>query len=286
MSYISRNQPAFARVGEFLTDDQIRVAAPSAFANTAHELRSSVFTVIPTCEVLRELRSEGFEVVQAGQSSSRDASKRAHTKHLLRLRHRAQTITSTSRALGDVFPEVSLVNANDGSSSYVLSAGLFRLICLNGMTTSERAFAPVRVTHQGDVISKVIEGTYTVLNDSVKALEHAEHWQAVNLDPTEIVAFGEAARVLRFGDTEGRVTSPITAATLLTPRRVADSGRNLWNVFNRVQENMIAGGLRGTARSNDGRTRRVRTQRITGIDQDQRLNRALWTLAEALAERH
>ena len=56
---------------------------------------------------------------------ARDASRIEFTKHMIRLRHRDQK-TGAARRLGDVFPEVVLVNANDGSSSYVMSAGLFR----------------------------------------------------------------------------------------------------------------------------------------------------------------
>jgi len=48
---------------------------------------------------------------------------------------------------------------------------------------------------------------------------------------------------LRFADSEGKITTPITPAQLLAPRRYADEGKDLWHTFNRVQENVIAGGL-------------------------------------------
>jgi hypothetical protein len=54
----------------------------------------------------------------------------------------------------------------------------------------------------------------------------------------------------------------------------------LWKTFNRVQENVIAGGLSAVQRDAEGRrVRRVSTRRIAGIDQDAKLNRALWQLA-------
>ena len=286
MSYLSRQTVTGPRIqaplGSFLTDDQIRQYAPSAFAEQAHDSRSDRFAAIPTSHVITGMRREGFEVVMAGQARTRDVSRREFTKHLLRMR---RVDAKADAKVGDVFPEVVLVNANDGTSRYVLSAGLYRLICLNGMTVSERQAASVRVSHMGDVVGKVIEGSFTVLDDSTRAIEHAREWSAIDLTPRESTAFAEAARVLRFGDAEGNVSSPITAEQLLEPHRRGDVGASLWQTFNRVQENVIKGGLRGIDRSIAGRTRHVTTRAVNGIDQDQRLNRSLWTLAENLADR-
>lgn len=67
---------------------------------------------------------------------------------------------------------------------------------------------------------------------------------------------------------------------LLTCRRVQDAGDVLRSVFNRVQENLLVGGLSRWATS--GRLTRMR--RITSIRSDVRLNCWLWGLAsEALA---
>jgi hypothetical protein len=280
-SRLRPNRELAATPGTFLTDDQIRRVAPSVFAETAHESRSDRFAPIPTSLLVQGLRQEGFDVVSAMQSRSRDVSRIDFTKHMLRLR---RVDATADRKVGDVFPEVVLVNANDGSSCYVLSAGLFRLICLNGMTTAESAFEPVRVSHMGDVVDRVIEGTYTVLGESIQALNHVHDWSAIQLNDREQLGFAEAARVVRFGDADGNVSTPITAEQLLQPRRYADGGNSLWQVFNRVQENAVKGGLHGYARdAESGRMRRVATRSVNSIDGDQRLNKALWLLAETTA---
>jgi hypothetical protein len=49
-----------------------------------------------------------------------------------------------------------------------------------------------------------------------------------------------------------------------------------------VQENLINGGLRG--RNANGRV--ITTRAVTGIDQNIRLNRALWVLADELHRLH
>ena len=48
--------------------------------------------------------------------------------------------------------------------------------------------------------------------------------------------------------------------------------------MNRVQENMIKGGLSGKSKSG----KRTRTRAVNGIDGDVKLNRALWSLSEEM----
>jgi len=73
---------------------------------------------------------------------------------------------------------------------------------------------------------------------------------------------------------------------LLTARRTEDADRtNLWTNFNVIQENVIRGGLRGVRIDTEtNRRRRMSTRAVQGIDQDVKLNRALWTLAAKMAE--
>jgi hypothetical protein len=96
--------------------------------------------------------------------------------------------------------------------------------------------------------------------------------------------FAEAAHVLRFADAEGHVDTPIKADQLLIPRRQEDTAPNLWNVFNVVQENAIRGGLTAMGRDTNNRPRRTTTRGVNGIDQNVKLNRALFTLATKMAE--
>ncbi len=61
-------------------------------------------------------------------------------------------------------------------------------------------------------------------------------------------------------------------------KRSEDRASDLWTTFNRVQENMTKGGVHG--RNHTGR--RVTTRPINGIDQNVKVNRALWVLAEEM----
>lgn len=269
-----------------LTDDEIRTLAPSAFAPGAHASRSGRYAYIPTAEVIGGMRENGFLPVFARQARCRDAGRVEHTKHMIRFRHAggAGQGAPAARRVGDTFPEIVLVNSHDGSSSYHVMSGVFRLVCLNGMVVADRRGAEVRVPHKGDVVGRVIEGSHTVLDDSRRALAAADAWAGVDLGRDEQMALAEAAHVLRFGDASGEAGTPIRPEQMLAPRRAADRADDLWTVFNRVQENAIRGGLSAWGRDANGRPRRVTSREVTGIDQDVRLNRALWLLGERMAE--
>jgi hypothetical protein len=106
-----------------LAEDQMRQAAPSIFAEGKHASRSERYTYIPTIDVLRGLRKEGFEPFMVAQSKSRIEGKSEFTKHMIRMRHAAQTDAKSEAN------EIILINSHDGASSYQMLAGVFRL-CL------------------------------------------------------------------------------------------------------------------------------------------------------------
>src|SRR5688572_6472034 len=76
-----------------LAEEEMRRVAPSIFAAGKHASRSERYTYIPTIEVLRALRREGFEPFMVAQGKSRTEGKTEFTKHMLRMRHAGQTAT-------------------------------------------------------------------------------------------------------------------------------------------------------------------------------------------------
>jgi hypothetical protein len=282
-----------------LSLDALRHYAPSAFATEAHESRSARYTYIPTAEIIAGLMKEGFQPFKATQGRCRTAGKQEYTKHLIRFRH--PDSFSAIQRVGDSVPEVVLVNSHDGTSAYKLSAGLFRLVCSNGLMVADSTVQMLSIMHKGDIVRDVIEGSFQIVSQSEKALAKSDEWNQLQLTAGEQGAFAEAARELRFADAEGEIKTPITAAQLLRPRREDDAAQmndwrrptnpkpDLWHTLNVVQENVIRGGLHGFAQDVDAQTgrkiaRRVTTREVRGIDQDVKLNRALWMLAERMAE--
>ncbi|MTI84352.1 MAG: DUF945 domain-containing protein [Firmicutes bacterium] len=251
-----------------LMDTELYKFAPSIFAEEKHGSRSEKYTYIPTIEVLNGLRKEGFEPFLATQSRARDESKRNFTKHMIRLRH-------TNQFADKEACEIVLINSHDGTSSYQMMCGIFRLVCENGMVLGDTV-EDIRIPHRGDIIGGVVDAAYSIVDDFDTAQESMETMKSTQLAFPEAEAFASAALTLKYDEVE---KAPISPTQVLSARRSIDAKEDLWSTFNRVQENVIKGGLRG--RSATGR--RVSTRPVKSIENNIKLNKALWVLATQMA---
>jgi len=263
----SSNQFSF-RSQSALSNDMIARYAPSVLASEAHESRGQKYTFIPTLDVIDGLRLEGFEPFEVRQTKCRDLAKREFTKHMVRMRH-PDAIASQ----GEV-PELVLINSHDGTSSYQLLAGFFRFVCSNGLIAGDIQ-SDVRVRHSGRVVQDVIEGSFKVLENVKQISNSIDEFKSITLDRQEQELFANTALSLRWDD-----KPPVTAERVLQANRYEDVQSDLWTTFNRVQENIIKGGVLGKTATG----RRMHTRGVQGVNENVKLNRALWSLADGMAK--
>ncbi len=254
-----------------LSLDEVRERAPAVFAAAAHEDLSTKYTFIPTEKVLTGLMNAGFVPVDARQARTRSASP-VHAQHVVRLRRRYETI-----ALRDSVPEIFFLNSHDGSSAYQLRMALYRAVCTNGLIVSRGAFPTICVAHRGNVVDEVVTGALQISERFDRLAAQVERMQAREMFKDEQLAFAGRALALKYPDV---TESGMVPAQLLTIRRPQDIADDLYTVLNRIQENLLRGGL--TRRAPSGRL--TRTRRVTSIRKDVTLNSQLWDLAsEVLA---
>lgn len=260
-----------------LSDSEIARKAPSILAEAASARCSSRYTYIPTIEVVRGMRKEGWEPVVVQESRTRDEAREGHQKHMVRFRHQDQMLITPEKHAS--VPEIVLTNSHDGSSSYQLHAGLWRWVCCNGMVVADGTCAEIKVPHKGDVVGRVIEGAYEIVKDLPKVLDSVAEMQALPLLQAEQREFAKAALLLRWEDPERIGIKP---EQVLCPRRREDTGDDLWSVYQRVQESLTKGGNHVNTQDSQGRWRGRRTREVKGINQSVKLNQALWSLAEGM----
>jgi len=255
-----------------LAEDLMRQAAPSIFAEGKHASRSERYTYIPTIEVLRGLRKEGFEPFMVAQSKSRIEGKTDFTKHMIRMRHAGQVEAKPEAN------EIILINSHEGASSYQMLAGVFRFVCCNGLVVGTVS-NDIRIPHKGNIQDDVIEGAFRVLDEFEAVDASADGMKALTLKPDEERAFATAALALRYGErSEEQSPAPITVDQLIEARRPEDLGHSLWTTFQRVQANALRGGQRGRS----VQRRRMQPRAVGSIERSVSLNRALWVLAEEM----
>lgn len=272
-----------------LNDEELYRKAPSIFAGQAHHERSNNYSFINTLQILTALKTEGWEPVQAVQckvkAKGEGVSRDGFQKHMIRLA-RIQDIEDQGNKKNLL--ELVLRNSSDGTSCFQLDAGIFRLVCANGMVIQSESFGTVKEKHKNLSIDNIIDVTYEIVKEAPKLADTMERWQGLELSVPEKIAFANSALIARYGDDE----KPVDALSILQPRRWEDSKQDLWHTFNTVQEHLIKGGAKG-ARGIRARwdydnnkmipaVKRKSVRMIKAIDNNVKLNKALWSLAEQM----
>jgi hypothetical protein len=241
---------------------------PAVFAAQPAPDRSKYFKHVSTIEALEALGDEGFRPFMVAQTKPRDADKMGYARHMVRLRRE-------SDIKADGANEVIIYNANDGTSAATMLSGHIRFACANGLVTGD-SLNTVKIYHRGNITGEYIEGAYTILKDFERVDASRDEMQSIQLTRDAALIFAEEALNLKYDG-----VAPITADRLLEIRRIQDSETSLWTKFNVIQENLLKG---GQSYYNKEKGKRGRTRAVTGISESRKLNQALWSLSEKMAQ--
>ena len=248
-----------------LTEDELKDVAPSVFATGPSHKVSSKYTFIPTTQILEDLSKESWLPYAASQRNSKDSGG-MYTKHMIRLRN------ENLGKIDDIIPEIVLTNSHDGRNAFNLHAGLFRLVCSNGLVIADQTFEQFKIKHQWYDLEEVKEMTDNVITKIPSIIKCVKTFKQTNLTDASKKDFAKQAILTRWKTGQ----EFLSLNDLLTPYRDEDSGNELWKVFNVLQEKIINGGVSYTLPQ--GRQQTVRA--LTNIDQKLKVNKELWSLAE------
>lgn len=275
MSAVKMSSPRVLRTGAPLTLEQIRSVAPAVFANEAHESRGPRYLYVPTIDPLERMLENGWGVWEVRQQRSRDGKRDPYTKHMLRLRKMEDFDTQPNK-VGDCIPESILINAHDGSAAYWMLAGLFRMVCSNGMMVGKTigGFKVLHTKSRTTSLEVLEAGERTIIEKFPIMMAQREAMTLKIVDSDVQYRLAETALKLRYGTT----MAPFPAQDLLQIRRNEDAEPTLWNVMNRIQENVMDGGWE-TRSTMFGRRSIVRpVERVTAVAN---INGGLWDAAMA-----
>lgn len=259
--------------GTALDESTLRAQAPSIFASGPMTGVSDRYTFVPTARIVDGLREQNWMPVDVEEQRIRKEARRGFQKHMLRFRRAEQMAT-----LDEWNVELVLLNSHDRGCAYQLHAGIYRRICSNGLVVSEGSFEAIRFRHSKLETDEVVRASYRLLEFVPKVCEMVTRFRDRLLNAHESLDLARHAVLLRYPSLDA---SPVEPETLLKARRDEDVSLDLWATLNRVQENLIRGGVSDSRRDKRGRLRSVRA--IRGIDSKLDLNKGLWGLAEQLA---
>lgn len=254
---------------EFLSTEQIKSKAPSIFTSTAAQGVSDKYTHIPTSNVIDDMDLLGWKVVDAKEVKARKGI--GFQKHLLVFRNEDVVINGAD---GDtVFPQILLTNSHDGKNSFTFTAGLFRMICENGLVVSTEQFEDVKMRHMGYTFEELQEQIKGMVERLPLTVESMNKMKQIEMSQDAALEFARKAVATRFKENEIENIS-VDINELLTPTRNEDAGSDLWSVFNVVQEKILEGDFNYTF---GVKVRKAR--KIKNFNQDLKINKELFNLA-------
>ena len=242
---IARQQQAFhnhvtTKVSkhEALEDNEIKYLCPVAFKSemSTQEITdlglSNHYSFVPTMNVVQDLQTMGWNCVDAKQVQARKKSTKGYQKHMLTFEHPKYKIEGAEE-----YPQLLLTNSHDGGNAFQLSAGIFRLVCSNGLVIKTEDYGSQRLIHKGysfEAVQEMVEGFVATIDETMTRITAMKRKE---LNAEEMIKFAKQAALLRFTSksyNEDNISKVVRVDELLESTRKEDNGNRLWEVFNRV----------------------------------------------------
>lgn len=258
----------------YLTTNQIRSKAPSIFTKSASPEVSSKYTHIPTSVVLEDMSKLGWQVVDAKEVKSRKQATIGYQKHLIVFRNDDVVINGAD---GDtVYPQILLTNSHDGKNAFTFTAGLFRMVCENGLVISTQQFENVKMRHMGYTFEDLQKEIKEMVEKLPLTVESMNKMKNIEISKNDAVELAKKSLTTRFSEEEIEHLK-IDFDAFLEPVREEDTGKDLWTVFNVIQEKIIEGDFKYMSGTKIRKARRVKN-----FQQDMKINSELFEMAAEL----
>jgi len=259
---------------ETLTVDEIKSICPSVSTPAPNpELRKTLgiterYVHVPTTQVIEDIIQLGWEPIQAVQVNAR--KKKGFQRHMVKFVNRDFIKEDTTE-----YPELLLSNSHDGTTSFTLDVGIFRLVCSNGMVVKSEDFGSMKVRHYGYDFEVIKSAVNEMMQKIPEYLRQVDGMKDQKLEREQQLEFARKAAMLRFSNTtEETIENIVDMGNILESTRKEDDGDGLWEVFNRIQEKVLNGKFEYKFGNKERKARPVK-----GFKQQVKLNQGLWELA-------
>lgn len=239
-----------------LSIEELQALVPSAFTDKAAPQVSSKYQHIQTTQIVSDLGQMGFFPVQANEIKAK--TNKGFQKHLIRFQNPDLTTP-------DGVVELLLTNSHDARNAFQIRVGVYRFVCSNGLVVPATEFENVRMRHVGYNFEELREMVNGIIGKIPQLVKRISAMQATELTEQQQQELARAAANIRWK----KLDPTESVDSLLTANRPEDAANDLWSVFNRIQENMIRGGV-------EVKKRKVKT--INSINTELRLNEQLFAL--------
>jgi len=280
----------------FKSKDELREIAPSIFSTKPSPEVSTKYSHIPTDKLIDDMDLLGWKVIDAKEVNARQKSTIGYQKHLVVFRNPdivinqmpkniRESITSPTgyrrtdgtfakkNPIDTVYPQILLTNSHDGKNAFTFTAGLFRMICENGLVVSTNEFEKVAIRHMGYDFEELQKQITEMVERLPLTVESMNNMIDTKMEQESILKFAKEMLAVRFPEDELRRIT-IDMDEFITPVRPEDKGDDLWSVFNTIQEKIIEGDFEYTVGVKHRKARQIKN-----FKQDMDLNSKMFDVA-------
>ena len=209
---------------------------------------------IPTLDVVEKFQNEGWQIKGVNEQRGKN---RKISSNYIQLQHPDFAIKN-SKGKDEAFTSITLSNSCNGVKPLQMSLGIFRQVCTNGLVAFDQHGETEKIKHI-EINANDLDRFISPMNSKVnKLLTEVGEMKHRGLSIEDMRKLATEAASLRYANLDD-----INIDDLLVVNRVEDESNDLWTVFNRIQENL--------------------THDIVNLDEDIRLNKRLFALAETFA---
>jgi hypothetical protein len=194
-----------------------------------HEKLTEQYNFVSTENIIEKFQAKGWNIATTSMVNSKKYN--GHQKHVVRLRNNDFKIDND-------FIDIVLTNSHHGATSLIIQAGIFRVACSNGLIIGE-SFVKHRIPHKGFTYNRLecaiqdIESKLPQLNIVVKRMKEI----VLSADDQ----YNLASKLV--GERLKDISNLTDFARFLFPQREQDTTSDLWTVYNKIQEQVINGGI-------------------------------------------
>lgn len=202
----------------------------------AHPIRSEKYSVVTTEDIIKQLMEEAGLVWEKVAEENNTSKYKGYGTHLVRCTHPDFSL-GRDDLNRELIPQLYIKNSYHGRTKFEMHVGLFRVFCMNGLILGNK-FQTIRIKHIGltvDEIRAEVEKMKEIFTGEVApfilSLKEKKLTDAQQLEFAE-TALRERVRL------NANFIRGVNTQDLLTSVRSEDEGAALWEVLQRVQDNL------------------------------------------------
>ena len=174
-----------------------------------------------------------------------------------------------------------MTNSHDGKNAFTFQAGMYRLVCSNGLVIADQEFGSMKIRHMGYDFDTLRETINEMVEKLPLTVESMNKFKNTELSEPQKYDLARKALETRLKVHENQKVDQVYKIDLdefLKPVRKEDAGNDLWSVFNLVQEKVVEGDFEYVSGIKLRKARKIKN-----FKQDLDVNQKLFEVAKEFA---